>query len=258
MREDRQFLQMIIRLLYSKLGAENRIASACVDQVASTDGLRRAVPLDAKIDMFIREGHGLDHRVFMYFSTVFCRMIEQQLVEIGARHLIGMLGLRAICVLEIKFISYLGAGAEHFTAEFFHKPRAQNFFMQIHARECLHTERQERLADVEARKILALENNHPASSARQEGCSGAAGRSPTDDRDVIDVAEPTAGGQLLRSKPTLDRSNPTEGAGRPSYFIEMAVLRARKRVDLHPPIMLANSTDFGRDSALRGVPTDVC
>src|SRR6266446_7644362 len=53
MREDRQLLEMIVSLLNSKLGAENGIASAGIDQVASADISWRTIRGEAKIDIFI-------------------------------------------------------------------------------------------------------------------------------------------------------------------------------------------------------------
>ena len=95
----------------------------------------------------------------MYFRAVFCGMIEQQFVEVSARHLISVIGLRAICVFEIKLVSLLGTRAEHFAAEFFHESGARNFFVQIHARECFHAERQKRFADMETREFFPFEDN---------------------------------------------------------------------------------------------------
>ena len=53
MSEDRQFLEMLVGLFNSELGSENGVAPAGVDQIAGSDGLRRAVSLDAEIDMFV-------------------------------------------------------------------------------------------------------------------------------------------------------------------------------------------------------------
>ncbi len=53
MREDGQLLQMIVRLFYSEMIAENGIAPARIDHVASAEVSRGTVGGEGKIDIFI-------------------------------------------------------------------------------------------------------------------------------------------------------------------------------------------------------------
>src|SRR3954451_6723398 len=112
-------------------------------------------------------------------------MIQQHLVEITAGHLISVIGLRAVAILKVKLRSSIGARAHDFAAVFFYEPGAQKFFVQPEPGKCLHAERQQRLADVKPRKLLALEENHTTSGAREQGRGRAAGGSASYDCDII-------------------------------------------------------------------------
>src|SRR5436853_2466012 len=115
-------------------------------------------------------------------------MIEQDLVEVRARDLIGAICLRTEAVLEIKFHAVVAAGAVHLAAEFFHEPRAGEFLVETESSESLHAEGQERFANVEARKLVALEDDHAAPGAGEKRGGHAAGRSAADNRNVKRVA----------------------------------------------------------------------
>src|SRR5438067_1085237 len=96
-----------------------------------------------------------------------------------------MIGLGAIAVLEIKLGSSFRTCANDLAAEFFHESGAQKFFVQTQPSKGLHAERQERFADVKARKFFALEHDHAPASAREQRRSNAASRSSSDDRDIV-------------------------------------------------------------------------
>jgi hypothetical protein len=49
-------------------------------------------------------------------------VIEQNLVEVGPRDLVGAIGLRAEPIFEIKLHPVAAARAVHLPAEFFHEP----------------------------------------------------------------------------------------------------------------------------------------
>ena len=111
-------------------------------------------------------------------------MIEQHFVEVRARDLIGAICLRTEAVLEIKFHAVVPAGAVHFAAEFFHEPRPREFFVEAESGKSLHAEGQERFANVEARKLVALEDDDAAPGAGEKRGRHAAGRSAADNRYV--------------------------------------------------------------------------
>src|ERR1043166_5944027 len=187
MREERQFLEMIVVFFDAELVADNRMAAAGIDEVARANNLRRSVFPDCKIDMLLCESHAGDSCLFAHFRTAFGSVIEQQLIEIGASDLIRVIGLRVVGILEIKFGSCFGAGAEHFAAKFLHKAAALDFLVQIEPGEGFHAEGQERFADVKTREFFALENDDAATGAGKQRASDAAGRSAADDSHVVDV-----------------------------------------------------------------------
>src|SRR5215475_908819 len=102
MREDRELLKMIVRLLNLELPSEHRAASARIDQVARSDRISRAVGSHRQIDVVVRELDCFNLGLLAYFRAGFCRVIEQHLVEITAYDLISVIGLRAVAVLKVK------------------------------------------------------------------------------------------------------------------------------------------------------------
>ena len=57
---------------------------------------------------------------------------------------------------------------------------------------------------MEARKFLALENDHPPAGSREQGRRGTSGGAPTDDRYVVDIVRHSAiKVASLRQKQTL-------------------------------------------------------
>src|SRR5262245_25514326 len=115
-------------------------------------------------------------------------MVEQHLVEITARYLIRVIGLRSVAVLEVELRSGVGTSTHNFAAVFFYEPGSQKFFVQPEPAKGFHAERQQRLADVKARELFPLEKNHPTSGSREQRRGRAAGRSASYDRDVVDAA----------------------------------------------------------------------
>ena len=71
--------------------------------------------------------------------------------------------------------------------------------MQPEPGKCLHAERQQRFADVKPRKLFALEENHAASGAREQRRGRAAGRSASNDRDVVHAAAHCYDGSVART-----------------------------------------------------------
>src|ERR1700730_4351334 len=98
-------------------------------------------------------------------------MIEQQFIELRTRDLISAITIRSITVLEIKLHASRPTGGDDFTTEL-RKKCAIDFFAHTQPIECLGAERQERFADVEARKFLALKHDDAAPGPGQQGRGG--------------------------------------------------------------------------------------
>ncbi len=126
------------------------------------------------------------HRRFLaHFRAFLRRVIEQDLVELRPRHLIGAIGLRTEPVFEIKFHPVVGAGAIDGAAELLDETGPLEFLMQAEARKRLHAERQERFADVKAREFIALENDDAPAGLRQQRGRHTARGTAADDRHII-------------------------------------------------------------------------
>src|SRR5215471_374995 len=114
-------------------------------------------------------------------------MIEQQFVELRTRHLVGAIALRAETVLEIKLRALGSAGGGDFAAVLRHECGIE-FLAHPKTIECSHAEWQERFANVEARKLFTLENNHAPTGLGEQRRSRAAGRTAANDRDVVEIS----------------------------------------------------------------------
>ena len=90
MREDGKFLEMIIVLFEIVKIPKHGLASAAIEQIASfncrscTGGI-----FDVDPHAFVFKSDVLHVCFFANFSAVFARMIEQELIELGASNLIG-------------------------------------------------------------------------------------------------------------------------------------------------------------------------
>src|SRR5262249_11414809 len=105
MRENRQLLKMLVSLLDLELFPEHRSASAGIDKVTRPDRISRAIGSHRQIDAVARELDCFNQGLLVNVRSGFGRMIEQHLVEITARHLISVIGLRTIAVLKIELRS---------------------------------------------------------------------------------------------------------------------------------------------------------
>src|SRR4030095_15999170 len=113
-------------------------------------------------------------------------MIEQQLVELGPRHLIRAIALRTEAILKIKLRAFGPARGGNLAAILRHESGVE-FVADGEPIERLHAKGQERFANMEARKLFPLENNHAPTSLGEQRRGRAAGRPATNDRDVVDV-----------------------------------------------------------------------
>src|SRR5690242_9932999 len=151
---------MIVGLLDLELSSEHGGASAGIDNVTGLNWTSRTIASHRQLDALVRELDGFNRSLLVHFRAGLSRMVEQELVEIAAGDLIGVIGLRAIAVLEVKFRARLGTRAHDFAPVLLQEASAHKFCVQTDAGECLHTERQQGLAYVKPRKLLALEHNY--------------------------------------------------------------------------------------------------
>src|SRR6266404_2388095 len=113
-------------------------------------------------------------------------MVEQYLVELRARDLIGAIAFRPKTIFEIKLHAFGSTGRNDFAAVLRQKVRVQ-FFANTEPVKSVHAERQQRFANVKPRELFALEYDHAAAGFGEQCRSRAAGGPATDDRDVVDV-----------------------------------------------------------------------
>src|SRR4051812_16805233 len=107
-------------------------------------------------------------------------MIEQQLVEVRACHLVGAIGLGTKPVFEIKLHAVAAARAVHLASEFFHEAGASELLVQPETRERSHAERQQRFAVVEPRELVALKHHDATAGPGEQRGRGAPGGSAAD------------------------------------------------------------------------------
>src|SRR5205823_8265089 len=104
---------------------------------------------------------------------------------------------------------------------------AHKFFVQVEPGKRFHAERQQRFADVKARKLFAFENNHTPTGACEQRGGRAARRSAADYSDVVNrVRHAAINLASLRRKQTLEarqrqtakRWRPPDAPGCPSHI----------------------------------------
>src|SRR5437667_3872569 len=114
-------------------------------------------------------------------------------------------------VLKIKFFALTGTRSKDFAAELFQEPFAQELLVQPQPGKRLHAERAQRFANVIAAKLLAFEDDHAPSGAREQCRGRAACRSSPNDCDIVHGGAHLCG--TLANCPDFDRA-----AGRLQQF----------------------------------------
>src|ERR1700681_1569797 len=143
MRENGKFLQMIVHLFKFEKAAEHRLPAAAIEQIASFDCRSCAGGhFDVDLRAIVFESDVLHGCFFADFGAVFTRVIEQELVELGASDLIGAIASRAETIFEVKFYAFGAAGRDNFAPKLW-KERAVEFFAHAEAIECFCAKRQE-------------------------------------------------------------------------------------------------------------------
>ena len=185
MREDRKFLEMIVGLFEIVKIAKHGLAPAAIEQVPGFDRfVRTGRSFDVDLHAVGRDRDSFYFGFLTNFSAVLARVIKEELVEIGASHLISAVAVGLEAVLKIKSYAFRST-RRHNLAAVFRQKGAVKFFADAKAVERLHAEWQQRFADMKARKFLALENDHAPARAREQGRGGAPGRSAADDSDIV-------------------------------------------------------------------------
>src|SRR5439155_14345974 len=187
MRKDGKFLEMIVGPFEIVKIANHGLAPAAIEQVPGFDRfVRTGRSFDVDLYTFGRECDFFNFGFLPNFSAVLARVIKEEFVELGASHLIGAVASRLEAVIKIEFHAPRSACRHDFSAIFWQKS-AIKFFADAKPVERLGAEWQKRLADVKARKFVALENDHAPARTRQQGRGGAAGGSSANDADVVHV-----------------------------------------------------------------------
>src|SRR6516162_1089727 len=113
---------MIVSPFEIEQTSQNRLPAGTIEDITRARSpffCGRVPPI--KMHISVREFDPLDFRLFTDLCTVLARMIEQQLVELRTRHLIGAIALRAKAVLEIEFHAFRSAGGRDLAAVLRHE-----------------------------------------------------------------------------------------------------------------------------------------
>ena len=156
---------------------EIRIAHAPAALVGGEGFLARAIERDRRADFVGAAGlairgldaddllavheQAVDRRFLAHFGAFLAGVVEQHLVELRAQHLPGLRdGFAVVAVEEIERLRALPVRLHEGDAVFLHEVRRLHLRDHPDALQRAEGERNERFADVVARKFLALEHEH--------------------------------------------------------------------------------------------------
>ena len=125
-----------------------------------------------------------DARFLMHGATVFTRVLEKELVERGAFHLVGVFVLRGEVLAEPEAVLPFAVGRAEFRAVFAEKAGLLEFVPDTDFLEQVVAVRQKGFAHAEAGKFFLFENGDTEPGARESGAGGATGRATADDGDI--------------------------------------------------------------------------
>ena len=184
-REERHLPEVRHALATADPRGEQTGAPARVHEEPPPHGRALAVALDHRGDALRVERDRLDGRRLAHVHAELRRVLEQDRVELGARDLVGVarpgLALEEVeRVLEPRLLVVERGAVLHLEP-----PLGERRVdaQPIEDREC---GRQQRLADVEPREGLALEQEHAAAGLREEGRGRGAGGPAADDEHVVE------------------------------------------------------------------------
>jgi hypothetical protein len=171
-------------LLAAELVREQRVAARGVDHEARAAGAPVAVlGLDLGRGPVGIEGDGADPVPFARARALGSRMAKEQLVELGASHLPGIRHRLVPGVGELDELAMLVLGRNELDAPLRHADRL-DLVAHAEAVEQGGVGRQQRLADVEARVVRLLDQQHVAAAFGKECGDGRAGGSAADHEHV--------------------------------------------------------------------------
>ncbi len=111
---------------------------------------------------------------------------QQDFVELGARHLVGMWHRLVPGIGEVKNLLVVMPGRDKFRGQLFYADRAY-FFGHAQLFQQGQVCRQQGFADMEARMTVFFDQGDAIALLRQQRCGGRAGRAAADDQDVAFV-----------------------------------------------------------------------
>ncbi|MEO8976427.1 MAG: hypothetical protein ABI552_11815, partial [Casimicrobiaceae bacterium] len=132
------------------------------------------------------EKHFLDARPFKHLRARFASVVEEQLVEVGPLDLERARMVVVDSVYELHGSYVIGSLMIEACAKLHLHPGAAQLVEHAHALKERNVPRQQRLADVKARKSFALEEDDTMPLPRKERCEGGAGWAAATD-DGIDL-----------------------------------------------------------------------
>src|SRR5439155_8274284 len=119
MREDGKFLEMMVGLFEIVKIPNHGLAPAAIEQVPGFDRFVYAGGIfDVDLHAVGRERDFFNFGFLPNFSAVNARVIKEELVELGASHLIGAVAARPEAVLKIEFHAPCSTSGHDFPAEF--------------------------------------------------------------------------------------------------------------------------------------------
>src|ERR1051326_4973688 len=181
-RERGDAFQLLDLLAADQAAAEERGVTAGVDDEARREGFaarrRERRLLAAQVDAD-------DVRLLPHDHARLVRGLHQQLVELRARHLERAVVRRRQVLVEAERVAERAVAGDELRAVLRHEVALLELLEDAEALEDVGVEREERLADLEAREALALEQQYVEAFFRQECCGGGAGGAAADDDDVV-------------------------------------------------------------------------
>src|SRR5690606_7933134 len=187
MAEDRRRLVLAALALELELAAQEGVAAARIDHVARPHGELRAIRGDGFETLRTAigaEGDRFHPHAVARVHAVGARVLEQQLVELRAPHLEGVVARQAQALGEAEHVG-LGVRVGHgeIGAGLAHADRA-HLLQHPEPLQDRQVHRQQGLADVEAGMDVLLQHQHLPAAPGQQGGGGAASRAAADHQHV--------------------------------------------------------------------------
>ena len=157
-----------------------------------------------------------DRGFFPHLDPFFPRVVEKEFIEFRAQHLPGLRhALPVVAIEEVEGLRDLAVRLHERDAIFFNECRCLQFRDHADPFQRLIGERNQRLADVIAWKLLALENQHPPAMLREHGCGAGAPRGSAPDHQHVVIQRSVLRHKIRfkRRSPRLDSSQNAEARG---------------------------------------------